>query len=280
MTEKMGIRIVAENTAAQPGLLAEHGLAWWIEGKAGRVLFDTGQGKVLTANAFKLDIPLHQADAVVLSHGHYDHTGGLGDVLRVNRPTVFVHPLARLPKYARNRDGTSREIGIPWTCERALNERSRVLVETVVPTAVLDGMMVTGPVPRRTDFEDTGGPFFSDAECTRPDPLLDDQALFFESREGVVVLLGCAHSGVVNTLQYIDELTGGKPIHAVLGGMHLVQASPQRLTRTLQALRAWDIRMLGPAHCTGTAATAAMWHAFPDRCVSCHVGDRFEFELP
>ena len=94
-----------------------------------------------------------------------------------------------------------------------------------------------------------------------------------------MVLLGCAHSGVVNTLQFIDELTGGKPIHAVLGGMHLVQASSQRLSRTLQALRAWDIRMLGPAHCTGMAATAAMWNAFSDRCVSCHVGARFEFEL-
>jgi 7,8-dihydropterin-6-yl-methyl-4-(beta-D-ribofuranosyl)aminobenzene 5'-phosphate synthase len=145
---------------------------------------------------------------------------------------------------------------------------------------VLNGLTVTGTVPRNTDFEDTGGPFFLDAACTRPDPLVDDQAVFFESREGLVVLLGCAHSGVVNTLHYISELTGGKPIHAVLGGMHLVQASPQRLERTIESLRTWHTPLLAPGHCTGMAATAALWNAFPGRCATCHVGTRFEFDIP
>jgi 7,8-dihydropterin-6-yl-methyl-4-(beta-D-ribofuranosyl)aminobenzene 5'-phosphate synthase len=280
MAEKMKICIVVENTAEGAGLLAEHGLAYWIEWKDGRVLYDTGQGAVLAANAFRLDVPLHQADAVVLSHGHYDHTGGLADVLRLNHPNVFIHPAAMLPKFARNRDGTSREIGIPPASERAIRERSRTVVETVGPTTVLNGLTVTGTVPRTTDFEDTGGPFFLDAACTRPDPLVDDQAVFFESREGLVVLLGCAHSGVVNTLRYIRELTGGKPIYAVLGGMHLVQASPQRLERTIESLRAWHIPLLAPGHCTGMAATAALWNAFPGRCATCHVGTRFEFDVP
>lgn len=126
------------------------------------------------------------------------------------------------------------------------------------------------------------GPRFSwtpNVNVQRPDPLVDDQAVFFESREGAVVLLGCAHSGVVNTLQYIDALRGGKPLCAVLGGMHLLQASPQRLARTVEALRTWNLRLLAPAHCTGMAATAAMWNAFPDRCATCHVGDLFEFDL-
>jgi 7,8-dihydropterin-6-yl-methyl-4-(beta-D-ribofuranosyl)aminobenzene 5'-phosphate synthase len=277
MTHKIRISVVVENTACGAGLLGEHGLAYWIEWEGRRVLLDTGQGSVLASNAFKLDVPLHQADAVILSHGHYDHCGALADVLRVNRPYVFAHPAALEPKFARNQDGTSRQIGIPATAEHALRERRGSLVATSSPTPVFGLLCLTGPVPRVTDFEDTGGPFFLDAPCSRPDPLVDDQAVFFETRDGVVVLLGCAHSGVVNTLQYVDRLTGGKPIHAVLGGMHLVGASPQRLARTIESLRSWDIPLLAPAHCTGMPATAALWNAFPGNCTTCHVGKRFEF---
>ena len=113
MTNPIRITVVVENTAQGAGLLGEHGLAYWIEWEGQCVLLDTGQGTVLASNAFKLDVPLHKADAVVLSHGHYDHSGGLADVLRVNHPYVLAHPAALQPKFARNRDGTSRQIGIP-----------------------------------------------------------------------------------------------------------------------------------------------------------------------
>lgn len=276
MTHKIRIIVVVENTAHGAGLLGEHGLAYWIEWEGRRVLLDTGQGTVLASNAFKLDVPLHKADAVILSHGHYDHSGGLAEVLRVNRPYVFAHPAALEPKFARNQDGSSRAIGVPASGERALREHSGSWVTTSSPTPVFGELYVTGPVPRVTDFEDTGGPFYLDAECSRPDPLVDDQAVFFDTPDGVVVLLGCAHSGVINTLQYVDKLTGGRPIHAVLGGMHLVGAAPERLARTIESLRFWNIQLLAPAHCTGMPATAALWNAFPGRCTTCHVGRRFE----
>ncbi len=280
MSQSVRITVLVENTAESPRLLAEHGLAFWVEIGSQCVLYDTGQGGVLVSNAYHLKISLSQLDAVVLSHGHYDHTGGLPNALRGNRsPAIYAHPKALEPKFAKSRSGGVEEVGIPNACDRFLLQRRDRLVMTDGATPLSNGLIVTGSVPRETEFEDTGGPFFLDAQCRKIDPLVDDQAVFFESTRGTVVLLGCAHAGVINTLRYVRNLTGGRPIHAVLGGMHLVGASTERLERTIDALREMDIDYLGPAHCTGRAATAALWDAFPNRCISCHVGTQVEFDL-
>ncbi|MDD4267014.1 MAG: MBL fold metallo-hydrolase [Pirellulales bacterium] len=280
MTEKVRITVLVENTAESPGLLAEHGLAFWIEVGSQCVLFDTGQGSALAHNAYRLRISANRADALVLSHGHYDHTGGLADVLRGNHPAaIYAHPDAFQPKFAQSKDGSSREIGIPYASAQAIQRHRDRLVLAATPTRVADGLIATGAVPRVTEFEDTGGRFFLDARCQTADPLSDDQAIFFESTRGLVVLLGCAHAGVINTLRYVRQLTAGRPIHAVLGGMHLLNAPAERLDRTIGELREMKIDRLGPAHCTGRAATAALWNALPDRCVPCHVGTQFEFDL-
>jgi 7,8-dihydropterin-6-yl-methyl-4-(beta-D-ribofuranosyl)aminobenzene 5'-phosphate synthase len=199
-------------------------------------------------------------------------------VLRNDRSApIYAHTAAFAAKFARRKDGTAREIGMPVAVQEALRRRAPAMIHTESPTEVLAGLWVTGQVPRTTDFEDTGGAFFLDAACTEPDPLLDDQSLFFDTPAGIVVLLGCAHSGVINTLQYIAELSGNKPIRAVIGGMHLVHASPARIARTVDEFRRLGLQLLAPAHCTGMAATAALWTAFPTICVACHVGTTFEF---
>ena len=279
MSSNIRITVLVENTAQGAGVLAEHGLAYWIDWEGQRVLFDTGQGNVLAGNAYRLGIPLHDADVIVLSHGHYDHTGGLAEMLRNGRPVpIYSHPTAFDAKYARNRDGTAREIGIPVPVREALHRYAPRVIMTESPTTIVKGLTVTGPVPRSTDFENTGGPFFLDAVCSQPDPLTDDQSLFFETKEGIVVLLGCAHSGVINTLRYIGELSGNKPIRAVIGGMHMVNAAPARIARTVEELRRCNLQLLVPAHCTGMPATVAMWTAFPTICVTCHAGKTFEFK--
>ncbi len=152
------------------------------------------------------------------------------------------------------------------------------VIKTDSPTTVAKGLTATGQIPRTTDFEDTGGPFFLDSACLQPDPLIDDQSLFFETREGLVVLLGGAHSGIINTLRYIGDVSGNTPIRAVIGGMHMVGASPVRIIRTVGELRQYDLQLLRSAHCTGMPAIVALWTAFPTICVACHAGKTFEFE--
>jgi len=278
MSEHFSLTILVENTVNARGLMAEHGWAVWIQAGEQGLLFDTGQSQLLRANAQALGAPLQKATAVVLSHGHSDHTGGLETVL-VSSPQakVFVHPVALEAKYVRRDDGRAGSIGMTASAARALRERETPVRWTTGVTEVSAGVFVTGEVPRLTPFEDTGGHFFLDETCSQPDPLTDDQALFFEAKEGIIAILGCAHAGVVNTLRHVRETTGGKPIHTVLGGMHLLNAKPERIEKTLEAFQQLGVQRLGPAHCTSTAATARLWEAFPGRCFGCSVGTRLKF---
>jgi len=274
---KLRITTLVEDTVGGRGLLAEHGLCFWIELGPRKILFDTGQGLVLTGNARQLGVRLKQAEAVIISHGHYDHTGGLSETLRlVGKRRVYAHPAALTPKYARNTDGSAREIGIPFLDEQKIRGQADLIL-TEGPMDIGEGLHLTGPVPRRTNFEDVGGQFFTDPDCLRPDAIMDDQAAFIETPAGTVVILGCAHAGVVNTLDYIRELTGNRRIHTVLGGMHLLAAGSGRMHKTVDGLCRIDARRLLPCHCTGFAALAWLWHAFPDQCAPCHAGTVFDW---
>jgi 7,8-dihydropterin-6-yl-methyl-4-(beta-D-ribofuranosyl)aminobenzene 5'-phosphate synthase len=298
MAELMAVTVLVENTAWGREVLGEHGLAFWIEkgpgpeggssqspdslenGDATRVLLDTGQTPhVLFHNARILGVDPSSADAVALSHGHYDHAGGMEEVLRGGRePALFLHPGVTVRRYSRQKNGQVQEIGIPPALDSEfLSSHSSTLTWGDGPTAVTDWMRLTGTIPRITEFEDTGGDFYLDRDCRIPDPIEDDQAAFFPTPQGSVILLGCGHAGIVNTMLRVRELTDGAPIHAVVGGMHLASASQDRLHQTVKALRAMDVKLIAPAHCTGPRAQARLASEFPDRWKPCHVGLRLEF---
>lgn len=275
----MNLVVLVENSVQVRGLRAEHGLAWLLERGGRHVLFDTGQTELIGENATELGCTLDQLDAVLLSHGHYDHTGGLAWVCcRSPRARILLHPEAARPKFAANSDGSSRFVGMSEEGRRVLDAEAGRVVLTSGCRELVPGMFTTGVIPRETEFEDAGGPFFLDADLKEPDAVMDDQAVFIPTRDGTVVVLGCAHAGMINTLRHVQRLTGGARIRAVLGGMHLMNASAARMDATVRALQGLDVPLLVPAHCTGLRATVRLWESLPGRCAGLGVGSRFTFD--
>jgi len=277
MATDLKVTILADNRARE-GLSAEDGLSLWVQADGASMLFDAGRGGALLSNAQALGVPVGEADAVVLSHGHGDHTGGLSTLaLDSTRARIYLHPAALVPRYSRSECLPQRSIGMPAASVAAVQHMAERITWTTAPIQVRKGVGVTGPIPRTTRFEDVGGPFFLDADCTQPDGILDDQAVWMETTRGVVLLLGCAHAGVVNTLDYVAALLGAPHFHAVIGGMHLRNASRERLRKTAEAFADYGVTIVAPCHCTGDAAANYLKDRLPENVVSLPVGASLEF---
>jgi len=257
------ITILVDNQAG-PGLTNEHGLSLWIETAGRHILFDTGQGPALPLNARALGVDLCETDILVLSHGHYDHSGGMPHVLHTApNAQIYCHPGVVQPRYSQ-RNGSSRAIQMPSESMAALDRLpDKHLHWTSEAIMLSENMGLTGPIPRQTSFEDTGGPFYLDPEARHVDPIEDDLALWVKTDEGLVVVVGCCHAGIVNTLDHVRRLSGTSRIRAVIGGLHLLNADRQRLDQTLAALKILSIETVIPCHCTGDRARAEL-EAIPD----------------
>jgi 7,8-dihydropterin-6-yl-methyl-4-(beta-D-ribofuranosyl)aminobenzene 5'-phosphate synthase len=280
MNKRVRITTLVENTAYGEGVLAEHGLAYWIEYGEYRILFDTGQSHILSRNARRLGIDLSLTDAIVISHGHYDHTGGLMRALGQARSVdLFLHPGAVEPKFKCQPGKPARYVGTKPSILKMIEEHRHIRKThwTRHHTEICSGAAVTGEIIRTTEFEKTKSDFYRDAAGTIPDEMPDDQALILETAMGLVILLGCAHAGVVNTLDQVANLTGVNQFHAVLGGMHLEGASKDRIEKTYEALRRYKVKMIAPAHCTGMEATVYFCRKYKRGRFTCPVGSQFTF---
>ena len=274
----MSIRIttLSENTANY-GVIAEWGLSILVEVDETSILMDTGLSFSAVHNAGRMGVDLTTIDSIVLSHGHADHTGGLRDVLEVKGAVdVIAHPDIWVEKYAKRGQGEERKIGIPFP-QQELEELGARFNLDREPVNITSHVMTTGEVPMVTEYEQIEqGLFVKEDEELIPDPLADDLALVADTDFGLVVILGCAHRGIVNTLRHAQTITGKEFIYAVIGGTHLVGASEERIDRTIADLSEMGIQRLGVSHCTGFHASARLAQAFEDIFFLNNAGSRFE----
>jgi len=264
---KLRITTLSENTAGIGNFLAEWGLSILVETDKVNILLDTGQSISASYNADILGIDLSKIDKIVLSHGHFDHTGGLRQILRRMKKEVEIiaHPDIWAVKSVRREGWRGDYIGIPFQ-RQELESLGAVFNLTAKPVKITDNIMTTGEIPMVTDFEEIDASLFVKEDTGwQPDKLLDDQALIIETEPGLVVILGCAHRGVINTLYHAQQLTGIKPIHTLLGGCHLFGASEQRIQSTIAALKELDVQRLGLSHCTGLPAAGIMAQEFGEK---------------
>lgn len=255
---------------APPGLRAEHGLSFLVRTPERSLLFDTGQTpEVLAHNARALSVSLDAVDAVVLSHGHYDHTGGLPAVLGERPVEVFAHPEVLRPRWGVRRQ-ERRYLGPPWTAEElGAQVRWRLSAE---PVEVAPDVWTTGEIPRLHPGEAVESRLVVVEEGEDvPDRFPDDQALVLLDGDGLVVVLGCCHAGLVNTLDHVIR-TWQRPVRAVLGGSHLAPLDPELARHAatwLQGLGPVELRL---GHCTGSAPLASLRQVHGSRVEPLSVG--------
>ena len=271
---KWRVTVLCENSVGPlSGTLGEHGFSALIEPSGGApVLFDTGQGLTLLHNAQRMNRNLALVEQVVLSHGHYDHSGGLKPLLDAHGPKrVFAHPGVFDPRFRVKESGEVIPIGIP--CDREELERCGASLDLSSQfRKIAPGISLTGEVPRVTDFEQGDQGLYCDTGGQVRDSTRDDQSLVLESDRGLVLLLGCCHAGVVNTIERVTAECGRSDIYAIIGGTHLGFCNQEQVRKTISALRAQGIKKLVAGHCTGFATAALMSREFPAEFQLAQVG--------
>lgn len=284
MVERLKLTVLVEDSvsASRRDLIAKHGLSLLVEGEAEgdkfSVLMDTGPPPdIVLHNADAIGVDLSEIDAVFLSHGHYDHTGGLIGVLECidKKIPVIAHP--KIFDAKLKLDPNLRYIGPPFKPSE-VEASGGVMLLARNPVVIRKGVMTTGEIERGVAYEKVEGFWTNDGETFKEDTMLDDQALIMDvDGKGLAVVSGCAHSGIINTLRQAQKGTGVGDIYAVLGGFHLTKADNKRIRSTVKDLLKFAPAFVGPCHCTGIEAVNRLIDAFGDRCRPLRTGNTIKF---
>ncbi len=274
------LTILCENCvekASPYGLLGEYGFSCLVETTSGTYLFDTGGGLTIINNADRLGVDLRRLDGIILSHGHFDHTGGLKLVLEKTGPVaVYAHPGLFSRRFSSH-GGPLRNIGIAWN-QAELETLGADFLLSRDPVEIAENLLLSGRIPR-TNPHETGDPRLV-IEVAHgkhdSDPLEDDLSLFLRTDKGLVLLLGCAHAGLINIIDHAIRMTGEKRIHAIVGGTHLMFSGEAQLKATMDRLQSENVTHIGASHCTGRNGALALAARFGGRFFSASVGASLE----
>lgn len=275
---ELKITILCENSVILPfGLIGEHGFAAYVEYSDKNFLFDTGQGKGLLNNSRILGKNLQDIEFLFLSHGHYDHTLGLADLLSIKSPlTIYAHPDIFKGRIWIKND-KKKFIGLPYT-RYYLEGLGAQFSLSKDFFEILNGVYSSGEIIRKTPFEriDAGMKIIDENNNLIDDEILDDYSLAIDTSKGLVIILGCAHAGIINIINHFIEKTNKHEIYAVLGGTHLGFATDEQINKTIEAVDKYDIKKLGASHCTGLEVAAKLYNKLKDRFFFASVGSVLE----
>lgn len=273
----MKITVVVNNyvpiSASKP-FIAEHGFSLLLEKNDHKLLLDTGQSDAVVNNLSLLGVHPDALDAVVLSHGHYDHAGGLQYLLqhRTKPLSVYAHPKIFKERYSLA-GGSKHYIGIPCSCEE-LTALGAVWHFAAEPAQIWPDLLFSGQVPRTISYEKGDSklvvPTDTCGDCQ--DGIEDDISLYYHTGDGLAVIGGCTHAGMINTLEYGMRLLGEKRLKAWVGGTHLGPVSASQQEQTMQALAEYTPELLATGHCTGIRMLSVLEQRFGTCVKHCYVG--------
>ncbi|MBQ9143046.1 MAG: MBL fold metallo-hydrolase [Lachnospiraceae bacterium] len=276
--DELRITTLIENMPDEEGkLLAEHGLSLHIEFDGKRILFDTGQTGDFVKNADLLGINLKCLDDIIISHGHYDHSGGVTTVLpEIGRAIPFyVGEGFFVPKYKHLSDGTYRYNGNPFTQQELADCEVDLQIVTEDVTYLTEKILLFKNFPSVSEFEKMNEKFvLSQGEAYSRDEFREEIALGLRTSKGLVLIVGCSHVGICNILQAVSERVD-EPIYAVLGGTHLMEADEERLEKTMEVFHKFGVQCVAVSHCTGEQGIAMAKETFREQFILNNTGNMF-----
>ncbi len=271
-------QFLTENKTEHEGILAEHGLSIHIETEDKRILFDSGASDIFAYNGERMGVDLKKVDFGVVSHGHYDHTGGFPLFCRINsHAPVYIHRNAFRSSHGVS-DGKIEEsmCGIRWNTEQKDLMRER-MVMTDGPVFITDNIAISGTIPFEKGFEPSEKFYYYNLDG-KPveDDMSHEQCLVIREDDGLYVFSGCSHRGVISAVTCARSLFPGERINTLVAGMHLYGADKETAEAVIRRLMEEDVDRIMPVHCTGMNAICRLKEEFGDRCIIAQAGDRFD----